>query len=120
MEDPGVVSVTQIYNYYKACGYKTVVMGASFRNAGEILALAGCDRLTISPQLMDELANNEQPIEQVLSADNIDSIEPSTLSEAQFRWQMNEDAMATEKLAEGIRNFAADQVKLEQQLNELL
>lgn len=120
MEDPGVVSVTQIYNYYKACGYNTVVMGASFRNAGEILALAGCDRLTISPQLMDELANNEQPIEQVLSADNIDSIEPSTLSEAQFRWQMNEDAMATEKLAEGIRNFAADQVKLEQQLNELL
>jgi len=120
MEDPGVVSVTKIYNYYKACGYNTVVMGASFRNAGEILALAGCDRLTISPQLMDELANNEQPIEQVLSADNIDSIEPSTLSEAQFRWQMNEDAMATEKLAEGIRNFAADQVKLEQQLNELL
>ena len=120
MEDPGVVSVTQIYNYYKACGYNTVVMGASFRNTGEILALAGCDRLTISPQLMDELANNEQPIEQVLSADNIDSIEPSTLSEAQFRWQMNEDAMATEKLAEGIRNFAADQVKLEQQLNELL
>ena len=118
-EDPGVVSVTNIYNYYKAKGYKTVVMGASFRNKGEILELAGCDRLTISPQLMDELANSDEQVIQKLTPEQaaLDS-EPS-LTEAQFRWLMNQDAMATEKLAEGIRNFAVDQEKLEKQLAEL-
>lgn len=119
-EDPGVVSVTAIYNYYKAKGYNTVVMGASFRNVGEILALAGCDRLTISPQLMDELANNEAPVEQRLSATQAPIDDEPKLTEQAFRWQMNEDPMATEKLAEGIRNFAIDQVKLEKQLSALL
>ncbi|WP_286262911.1 transaldolase [Thalassotalea atypica] len=119
-EDPGVVSVTSIYNYYKAKGYKTVVMGASFRNVGEILALAGCDRLTISPQLMDELANSSETVVQKLFSDQTSIAEEAPLSEQAFRWQMNEDQMATEKLAEGIRNFAADQLKLEKQLAELL
>jgi transaldolase len=119
-EDPGVVSVTSIYNYYKQQGYNTVVMGASFRNIGEILELAGCDRLTISPQLMDELANSTETVVQKLSVSEASAIKESPLSQAQFRWLMNEDAMATEKLAEGIRNFAIDQVKLEQQLTALL
>lgn len=119
-EDPGVVSVTAIYNYYKAKGYNTVVMGASFRNIGEILALAGCDRLTISPQLMDELANSDAPIERKLSATQAPIADEPKLTEQAFRWQMNEDPMATEKLAEGIRNFAIDQVKLEKQLFALL
>jgi len=119
-EDPGVVSVSSIYNYYKAKGYKTVVMGASFRNVGEILELAGCDRLTISPQLMDELEKADAPIQQKLFAEQSAIAEEATLTESAYRWQMNEDAMATEKLAEGIRNFAADQEKLEKQLSELL
>lgn len=121
-EDPGVVSVTNIYNYYKNKGYKTVVMGASFRNTGEILALAGCDRLTISPELMNELANSQAPVEQKLSAKNNNdaSSQEAALTETQWRWQMNDDAMATEKLSEGIRNFAIDQVKLEKQLAEML
>ncbi len=119
-EDPGVISVTKIYNYYKAMGYQTIVMGASFRNSGEILALAGCDRLTISPQLLDELANSNADIEQKLFAEQPALAKESPLTEAQFRWLMNEDPMATEKLAEGIRNFAIDQLKLEQQLAELL
>ncbi len=119
-EDPGVVSVTSIYNYYKAQGYNTVVMGASFRNKGEILALAGCDRLTISPQLMDELAQSNDVVEQKLKASTVQASNESPLTQAQFRWQMNDDAMATEKLSEGIRNFAIDQVKLEKQLAELL
>ena len=119
-EDPGVVSVTSIYNYYKAQGYNTVVMGASFRNKGEILALAGCDRLTISPQLMDELAHSTDLIEQKLTAGTAQANNELSLTEEQFRWQMNDDAMATEKLSEGIRNFAIDQVKLEKQLAELL
>lgn len=118
-EDPGVVSVTNIYNYYKAHGYKTVVMGASFRNVDEVLELAGCDRLTISPQLLDELNNSEAPVVQKLSSDVSEKTAGPTLTEAAFRWEMNEDAMATEKLAEGIRNFAVDQNKLEQQLSEL-
>jgi len=118
-EDPGVVSVTSIYNYYKAQGYNTVVMGASFRNKGEILALAGCDRLTISPQLMDELAQCSDTVEQKLKAGAAQASNESPLTQAQFRWLMNEDAMATEKLSEGIRNFAIDQVKLEKQLVEL-
>lgn len=118
-EDPGVISVTKIYNYYKALGYKTVVMGASFRNIGEILELAGCDRLTISPQLMDELANSQENVEQKLFANQDKIASEQALTEAQFRWLMNQDAMATEKLAEGIRNFAIDQEKLEKQLSEL-
>ncbi len=119
LEDPGVVSVTKIYNYYKAMSYSTVVMGASFRNIGEILALAGCDRLTISPNLMDELAKSNEPITQQLHAEQTPLAKETALTESAFRWQMNEDAMATEKLAEGIRNFAIDQEKLENQLAEL-
>jgi len=119
-EDPGVVSVTSIYNYYKQQGYNTVVMGASFRNIGEILELAGCDRLTISPQLMDELANNTDTITQKLISCEASAEKEPALSQAQFRWLMNEDAMATEKLAEGIRNFTIDQVKLEQQLSAMI
>lgn len=113
-EDPGVLSVSKIYNYYKQHGYHTVVMGASFRNSGEILELAGCDRLTISPQLLDELASTEGQIERKLDPSQPGAEQPKlSLNEAQFRWMMNEDAMATEKLAEGIRNFTADQIKLE-------
>jgi transaldolase len=119
-EDPGVISVTAIYNYYKAKGYKTVVMGASFRNIGEIIELAGCDRLTISPQLLDELASSTDPIQQKLLTEHSPLADEVPLSEAQFRWLMNEDAMATEKVAEGIRNFAADQEKLENKLQSLM
>jgi transaldolase len=119
-EDPGVVSVTSIYNFYKQQGFSTVVMGASFRNIGEILELAGCDRLTISPALMDELANNHETVVQKLVACDATAESSSVLTQAQFRWQMNEDAMATEKLAEGIRNFTIDQIKLEKQLADML
>ena len=113
--DPGVLSVTQIYNYYKQHDFKTVVMGASFRNTGEIEELAGCDRLTISPQLLEELSQDEQPLERKLDPANTGAeIERGASLEPLFRWSMNEDAMATEKLAEGIRNFTADQIKLEQ------
>lgn len=115
VEDPGVISVSRIYNYYKKHGYKTVVMGASFRNIGEIQELAGCDCLTISPGLLDELESNTDSLSVKLSADNPACNEAKViLNEAAFRWAMNEDPMATEKLAEGIRNFAKDQVKLEQ------
>jgi transaldolase len=118
-EDPGVISVTEIYNYYKQHNYNTVVMGASFRNIDEVIALAGCDRLTISPPLMSELSENYQQItQQLMPATNIQE-KPASLTEAQFRWEMNQDAMATEKLAEGIRNFAIDQCKLESQLSQL-
>lgn len=119
-QDPGVVSVTGIYNYYKQQGYKTVVMGASFRNIGEILELAGCDRLTISPALMDELANNHDTVAQKLIACDANAKPIADLTQSEFRWQMNEDAMATEKLAEGIRNFTIDQIKLEKQLTAML
>ena len=121
-EDPGVVSVTRIYNYYKSKGYNTVVMGASFRNTGEILALAGCDRLTISPDLMDELTKTTTTVEQKLSVNisNENILSETPLTEAQWRWKMNDDAMATEKLSEGIRNFAIDQVKLEKLLAQML
>lgn len=116
-QDPGVISVSSIYNFYKANGYKTIVMGASFRSITEIQCLAGCDRLTISPQLMSELENSTTPLQQMLSSAKATSeISTPNNDEATFRWLMNEDAMATEKLAEGIRNFAADQVKLEQVL----
>lgn len=119
-EDPGVISVTAIYNYYKQQGFKTVVMGASFRSIDEVLALAGCDRLTISPDLMTQLAQRIDPIEQKLNATQAQTEKRAPLSESQFRWLMNEDAMATEKLAEGIRNFTIDQIKLEKQLTDLI
>ena len=111
-EDPGVQSVTRIYNYYKANGYKTVVMGASFRNLSQIEELAGCDRLTISPDLLEKLAADEGKLERKLSPGHAGEARVH-LTEAQFRWESNEDAMATEKLAEGIRQFARDQEKLE-------
>lgn len=119
--DPGVISVTQIYNYYKAYDYKTIVMGASFRNTGEIEALAGCDKLTISPELMAELAEQTGTLEQRLSSENAHTdLERIHVDEAYFRWHLNEDAMSTEKLADGIRRFAADQRTLEQQLQAFL
>ena len=115
LEDPGVQSVTKIYNYYKCHSYKTVVMGASFRNTDEIEALAGCDRLTISPALLAELEADEGDLPQQLCAETARSDEDKiSLTEAQFRYDINEDAMTTEKLAEGIRTFVADQTKLEQ------
>ena len=115
-EDPGVQSVTQIYNYYKKFGYKTEVMGASFRNKGEITELAGCDLLTISPALLGELAASTEPLTRKLDAAAARSLplDKVTLDEKTFRLQLNEDAMATEKTAEGIRKFSADIVKLEQ------
>jgi transaldolase len=114
-EDPGVQSVTQIYNYYKHFGYKTEVMGASFRNKGEITELCGCDLLTISPGLLGELQASEEPIAPKLNAANAASLKIERIAgdEKTFRWLFNEDAMATEKTAEGIRNFAKDIVKLE-------
>lgn len=114
-EDPGVQSVTQIFNYYKHFGYKTEVMGASFRNKGEITELCGCDLLTISPGLLGELAASNDPLPQKLNAASAKSmkIERIGSDEKTFRWLFNEDAMATEKTAEGIRNFAKDIVKLE-------
>ncbi|MFT5693640.1 MAG: transaldolase, partial [Oceanicoccus sp.] len=112
--DPGVLSVSQIYNYYKQHSFKTVVMGASFRNIGEIEQLAGCDRLTISPQLLEELNGDDTKLERKLHSDRAgEHIAKPDKSEQSFRWSMNEDAMATEKLAEGIRNFTIDQIKLE-------
>jgi transaldolase len=118
-EDPGVLSVTRIYNFYKQHNYKTVVMGASFRNVGEIEQLAGCDRLTISPQLLAALASDNSELKQQLNAANTcEAIAKPDNSERAFRWSMNEDAMATEKLAEGIRNFTIDQIKLEQLLKD--
>ncbi len=114
-EDPGVLSVTGIYNYYKKFGYPTEVMGASFRNTGEIIELAGCDLLTISPDLLGELSRDKTQIEPRLTNENAQSSdeEKVSLDEKSFRWHMNEDAMATEKLAEGIRKFSADLIKLE-------
>lgn len=114
-EDPGVQSVTRIYDYYKANGYQTVVMGASFRNLGQIEQLAGCDRLTISPELLQQLADDTGSLVRKL-APGAASEARQTLSESQFRWALNEDAMSTEKLAEGIRQFARDQEKLEKLL----
>lgn len=119
-EDPGVVSVTSIYNFYKSKGYKTVVMGASFRNIDEIRQLAGCDRLTISPGLLDELEKSNSTLEQKLFSQQPELTSETKLSESKYRWAMNEDAMATEKLAEGIRNFTIDQIKLEKQLTKIL
>ena len=119
-EDPGVLSVTRIYNYYKQYGYNTIVMGASFRNTGEIEQLAGCDRLTISPQLMDELQNGNGALERKLSPNNSESLpRHAPIDEQLFRWELNQDPMATEKLAEGIRNFALDQGKLESLITDM-
>ncbi len=118
--DPGVQSVRKIYAYYKEHGYKTIVMGASFRNMGEIVALAGCDRLTIAPALLEELEATEGMLERKLKDAGATSRPPAPMTEAEFRWQMNEDAMATEKLAEGIRGFTADQIRLEKMLMERL
>ena len=111
--DPGVKSVTAIYNYFKEYGFNTVVMGASFRNAEEIKALAGCDRLTISPALLDELEGEAAELPRLLEDSGATKPQEAPLSEGEFRWQMNADAMATEKLAQGIRGFAADSEKLE-------
>jgi transaldolase len=112
-EDPGVASVVRIYNYYKKHGYGTQVMGASFRKTGQILALAGCDLLTIAPDLLDKLAKAEGPIPRKLARETAQAGERLKLDEKSFRWMHNEDAMATEKLAEGIRRFDADARKLE-------
>ncbi|MEQ2159918.1 Transaldolase, partial [Goodea atripinnis] len=124
-EDPGVISVTKIYNYYKKFGYSTVVMGASFRNSGEVKALAGCDLLTISPGLLAELSQDHSAVTAMLSVEKckktffLDNsakacdLEKIHLDEKAFRWQHNEDRMAVEKLSDGIRKFAADAIKLE-------
>ncbi|NRA59899.1 MAG: transaldolase [Psychrobium sp.] len=112
-EDPGVVSVTEIYNYFKKHDYKTVVMGASFRNIGEVMQLAGCDKLTISPALLQELENSEGLLVQQLHGTTDTVARPEPLTESQFRWEFNQDPVAVHKLAEGIRNFAIDQNKLE-------
>lgn len=117
-EDPGVKSVSRIYEYYKAHGHKTVVMGASFRNIGQIEQLAGCDRLTISPELLQQLAEDQGPLSQKLST-QLSGQGEVAIDQSSFRWQMNEDAMATEKLAEGIRQFARDQEKLEKLLAQV-
>ena len=122
-EDPGVLSVRRIFNYYKKFNYKTLVMGASFRNVEEVKALAGCDLLTISPQLLETLKGENVDLPQMLSADlamKQCNDEKVNLNENEFRWMLNEDAMATEKLAEGIRRFAADTIKLENFVKEKL
>lgn len=119
-EDPGVISVTKIYNYYKEYGYKTVVMGASFRNVGEIIELAGCDRLTIAPALLKELQENSTALVRKLDYKGEVKAKPQPLTEAEFYWQHNSDAMAVEKLAEGILKFAVDQEKLEAMLSAKL
>lgn len=118
--DPGVVSVRAIYAYYKEHGYKTVVMGASFRNTGELIALAGCDRLTVSPNLLQDLAATEGTLVQVLKDTGATKAQSAKLTEEEFRFALNEDAMATEKLSEGIRGFVVDQNKLESALSEKL
>lgn len=117
-EDPGVISVSEIYQYYKTHGYNTVVMGASFRNVDEILELAGCDKLTISPDLLKELEKSEGEVVQKLKNNYEQKPAPESLKESQFRWEFNEDPMAVNKLSEGIRNFAIDQNKLETMLLE--
>ncbi len=121
-DDPGVLSVTQIYNYYKKFGYKTQIMGASFRSVEEILELAGCDLLTISPKLLEDLQKKQLPVSKKLdpqAAQKAD-IKKLTIDEKTFRWQLNENPMALEKLSEGIRNFAKDILKLETMIAQLL
>ncbi len=118
--DPGVLSVRKIYAYYKEHGYKTVVMGASFRNIGEITALAGCDRLTIAPALLEELGATQGNLPRVLKDGGATAKRPAMMTEGEFRFDLNQDAMAIEKLSEGIRGFVADQIKLEVALAEKL
>lgn len=118
--DPGVLSVRKIYAYYKEHGYKTVVMGASFRNTGELIALAGCDRLTVSPNLLQELDAAQGELPRLLKDNGATAKRPALMTEKEFRFELNEDAMATEKLAEGIRGFVVDQIKLEKALAEKL
>jgi transaldolase len=119
-EDPGVVSVREIYAYYKQHGYPTEVMGASFRSKGEVLELAGCDLLTISPDLLGELKSSNDPVERKLSPEmaNQTKLPKRSLDEKTFRWELNENQMATEKLSDGIRIFAADAIKLEQYIQK--
>ena len=119
-DDPGVQSVQRIYDYYKANGIKTIVMGASFRNTGQIKALAGCDRLTIAPALLNELEADRTPLPRRLSPPQAGDRHSPRMTEQAFRWAMNSDAMATEKLAEGIRNFDADHRKLLRMIDGLL
>jgi len=122
-DDPGVISVTRIFEYYKSHGYNTVVMGASFRNTSEIIELAGCDLLTISPALLTQLQQTEGSLDTKLDATKIKSQSRdaiTALTESSFAWQHNEDAMATEKLSEGIRNFAKDQAILEEMVTALI
>jgi len=122
-EDPGVVSVTKVYNYYKKFGYKTVVMGASFRNVGEVKALAGCDLLTISPKLLAALEDEkDSKLNKELDADSAQNLdlEKIDMDERAFRWMMNEDQMATDKLSEGIRKFAADQNRMDSMVRKLI
>ncbi|HKI68767.1 MAG TPA: transaldolase family protein, partial [Verrucomicrobiae bacterium] len=121
-EDPGVLSVKEIYSYYKKFGHPTEVMGASFRNVGEIIELAGCDLLTISPDLLSELNSSTAPIQRKLSPEiaRESKIERLQIDEKKFRWLLNENAMATEKTAEGVRRFNADAKKLEQLIGKLL
>jgi transaldolase len=120
-DDPGVQSVKQIYQYYRKFGYKTEVMGASFRNTSQITELAGCDLLTISPELLQKLAETDAPLARKLSVEDAQSasLQKVTLDEKLFRYQLNDDAMGTEKLAEGIRLFCADAVKLEKMVEAL-
>jgi len=119
-DDPGVASVRQIYTYYKKFGYDTEVMGASFRNKGEIVQLAGCDLLTISPDLLEELQNSDEPVERKLSEEAAlnEPIEKIEVDEETFRWMLNEDQMATEKLSDGIRRFGADMNKVREKIGE--
>ena len=121
-EDPGVLSVHRIYNYYKKNGYKTIVMGASFRNAGEIRQLAGCDYLTISPALLETLQNSDDVLPTILSVEKAQELgeDKISLSEKEFRWEHNSDAMANEKCAEGIRGFTVDTLKLEEMIQAKL
>ena len=118
-DDPGVLSVKRIYQYYRKFGYKTEVMGASFRNTSQILELAGCDLLTISPDLLQKLADTQGTVERKLVADANADIQKIALDEKTFRFMLNEDAMATEKLAEGIRAFCADSGKLKKMIEEM-
>ena len=117
-----MVSGTSIYNYYKKYDYSTVVMGASFRNVGEVLALAGCDLLTISPKLLSDLEQSTETVEKCLDAEAAKGmeIEKLAMDEANFRWMMNEDQMANDKLSEGIRKFAQDQVKMDAMVRDRL
>lgn len=119
-EDPGVLSVREIYDFYKSNGIRTIVMGASFRNIGQVKALAGCDRLTISPNLLEELDAEESALERKLGPKNVSGMERISVDEATFRWRLNANAMATEKLSEGIRNFDADHEKLLNGIKEKL